>query len=367
MPARISLIVSFCALLFVGDICAAEKVFKVGVIVAMTGEGASIGEAFKNGMQIAIDGLSEADRGRLQFIYEDDALSGKMAVSAFNKLNTSSNIDALINLSSGTGKALAPLAERQRLPFISVATDPAIVEGREWPVLLWVTPEEEAKVMIPEMERRGYRTVARISTIHEGVMAGNAAFDQLNQGRFKLVLDEQYPPDAKDFKPYISKLRAAPGVDAVQLVLMPGHLGIFAKQARQLGINLPFFGWEILEDNNEVKIAEGALEGAWYVSADDPDDSFTKEYRRRFPQASFFTAPNGHDAVMILAQAIKQSKGRDDLRRFLRNLKDFTGAMGTYSASGDGRYTLPAAVKVVTKQGFAKLLPGQRQPAAQLE
>jgi len=41
--------------------------------------------------------------------------------------------------------------------------------------------------------------------------------------------------------------------------------------------------------------------------------------------------------------------------QFLHTVKDFNGALGTYSASGDNRFTLPAAIKVITADGFKKI------------
>ena len=45
----------------------------------------------------------------------------------------------------------------------------------------------------------------------------------------------------------------------------------------------------------------------------------------------------------------------EEINRFLHTVKDFTGVMGTYSATEKNNFTLPAAVKVVTRDGFKKL------------
>jgi len=40
---------------------------------------------------------------------------------------------------------------------------------------------------------------------------------------------------------------------------------------------------------------------------------------------------------------------------YLRNIKNFSGAQGTFSAVGDGTFTIAAVLKVVTKDGFELL------------
>ncbi len=333
----------------------ASSTLRVGVILPSSGDAASVGDAFRNGMQLAIETLSPEDRKRLEFHFEDDALSSTKAVSAFHKLLAQNKIQALVNLSSGTGNALAPLAERHKLPFISVASDVKIVKGRTYPFNLWVTPEEEARVLIPEALRRGYRKVARITAVHEGTYVMRSAMDAENKGKLQFQIDEEVTPDVKDFKTILAKIKTKKELDAIHLILFPGQLSSFAKQARSMGITLPFFSWEFLEDANEIKNSDGALVDAWYVNADNAAGDFNARYLARFPGASLFAAANGYDTVLLLAEAAKRDASSEGVRNFLQTLKDFSGALGRYSATGDNRFTLGAAVKEVTKDGFRKL------------
>ena len=43
------------------------------------------------------------------------------------------------------------------------------------------------------------------------------------------------------------------------------------------------------------------------------------------------------------------------LLEFLRNAKNVPGVMGDFSSAGDGTFTLPAALGIVTEEGFAPL------------
>lgn len=329
------------------------KPWRVGVILPLSGEGASWGQAVKNGLELAREGFSDKARAGLEFEYEDDMLSPRNTVSALNKLLAAGPLDAIISMASPTGIAIAPLTEAKRIPLLSIATNPDVSRNRKYAFNFWVTPEEEARVLLPEALRRGMRTIARISTQQEGVLAANAAIDREIKGKIELAVSQEYLQDVRDFRTFIAKVRAHEShIDGLMLMLMPGQLSTFARQARSLGLRMPFFGLETLEDLSEIQAAEGALQGAWYVNASDGDGDFLKRYRARFPGASSYAAGNGHDAALLLAAAFERGTPRDKIHEFLAGVKDFHGVLGTYSATGDQRFSLPAVIKVVTKDGF---------------
>lgn len=342
----------FCASLAV-SVADTVSELRIAAILPLSGEAASIGAACRNGMIMALDSLPEQTRNKLDITYEDDGLVPARSISALNKIMSQGRVDLVLNLSSGTAKALVTLTEAKRIPFLAVASDYEVGKGRTYAFNFWVTPEEEVRVLIPEMKRRGYKRIARIHTTQSGVLYAKDVFDRLNAGAIDIVLSEDYDPDVKDFRTFLTKLRAKEKeTDAVMIFLMPGQLHLFARQMREMGIFLPLFGAEMFEDAQEVALARGALDGAWYVNAGDGDGTFLQGYRQRFPGASSFGAANCHDAVMLAARAEERGVARERLHEYLATLEKFSGALGTYSATGDQRFSLPAALKVVTKDGF---------------
>lgn len=328
----------------------------VGVITALSGEYAAYGQTGQNALSMGLEKLSRQIRARIKVVYEDDRGEPKNTVAAFHKLLATHNIDVFVTAASGTSKAVAPLAEQKGVVLIAIASDPEIVANRRWVFNFWVTPEEEAKVALREAVRRGYKRIARITTVQEGFLSGKRMWDEYSSGHdLKVILDEEYPGEIKDFKPFLTKARALPKLDAVLVLMMPGQVGIFAKQAREMGLRQPLFNLESFEDPNEVATSKGALIGQWYVNADDADTGFIQEYLKRFPGSSSWTAANMHDVALLLGAALESGSSREHICQFLAGLKDFQGALGTYSASSDNRFTLAAAVKIVTAEGFKRL------------
>ena len=333
-----------------------EKKLNVLTIVPFTGEAAAWGQAFKNGITLGLEELPSEIQSRLNVTYEDDALSARTAITALTRHLGSETPDVVINMSSGTGNALAPITEAKKIVLLAVASDSTISKKQKYAFNFWVTPEVESKVLNAEMKRRGYKRIAIASVIHHGAIAIQKAFDKENNGEIRVILEEDSPPDTRDFKPFIAKLKAKEKeFDAVMLVLFPGQISIFTRQLKEMGIKKDLFGWETLEDLNEVKLAGGTLLGAWYVTGNDGDGAFLKKYGERFPGANSTYAANAHDAIRILGKAMELGIQPDKINEFLATLKDFSGALGTYSASGDQRFLLPAILKEITTDGFKKL------------
>lgn len=344
----------FALILTLSDKLQAEEV-RVGVILGLSGGVSAPAYACQNGMKMAFDSLDAETQKALKLIYEDDQNQPKLTVSSFSKLLGSDSVDAVVTFSSGTSKAVAPLAEQRGIPLLAIASDPAVIRGRKHAFNFWVAPREEVKELIPELKARGIKRIARISTTHDGTLAIKDAFDEVNQGQVEIVVDEDYPQEATDFRTFIAKLQSR-DLDGIFVNLYFGMPGLFTKQLRENGIGLPLFNVETFEDKQQVEMSKGAMIGGVYAQADDPSGSFVAEYEKRFPGASSYTAANCHDLVLLFGKAIGEGKTSPaQITAFMHSVTDFSGAMGTYSSTGDNLFSLPATLKVITKQGFALL------------
>lgn len=333
--------------------------FKVAAILPLSGSSASLGNYIKNGIELAYSQLPQDERARIMLVFEDDGWQVSRSLSAFHSLLQRGAPNAVIVVGSAVGNALAPLAEEKGIPLISVgASDSKVSSGRRFAFIHWVTPETEARVLVEEMRRRDYKRIATIGSQQEGVLAvlkhisAELARVGLSQ---RTVLEQFFLPTETDFRTYISKARSL-NVDGVVVCLLPGSLAAFAKQSRQHGLSADLIGVELFEDESEVNASGKSLVGQWYVNADSADSSFERSYQKRFGHHPGWAAANAFDSFQLLAQAHRNhGPAGDSIANFLHNIRDYSGAAGRYSATGDGRFTLSAAVKVVTATGFEKL------------
>ena len=330
-------------------------IFKIGAILPLSGEAASLGQAAKNGIEMSHQDLPLELREKTKLIIEDDGLVTTRTVSAYRKLTSIDKVNGLICWSSTACNAIAPLAEQAEIPLVAIASDPSIARDKKYVVNFWVTPEEETKLALAEALKRGYKKIAIVHSIQDGVIACKDAFVAQNNGKIEIARTEGITADSKDFRTTVTKLRQIKDLDGILTLLMPGQIGVFAKQVKQAGIKAPLFGYETLEDKGEVAASNGALIGAWFSTSRSGTPDFEKRYFENFPGASIVTANNAYDSLSLLSQGVKNDLSSKDLSKYLRELKDFNGASGTFSATGDNRFTLPAVLKVVESDGFKEL------------
>lgn len=355
----------FCLLmLFIGSEVFAqdaqpEKKISVGVILPLSGSAASFGEGIRQAIELAYARLPLEKRDRINLVIEDDGFITARSVSAFQKLVSRDNIEIVFVVGSGAGHGVAPIAQSKGIPMIAIgASDSKIVKGRDYAFLHWVAPEFEAKVLVDEIVRRDYKRLSLVTSEQEGQIAiYDAIIKELEEHGIKdrVVLDERYITDEVDFRTYVTKARSNK-VDGAIVILLPGTVSLFAKQMRNGGVLSDLIGLEIFEDENEVKASQGALIGQWYVNSDAATDEFVNSYKARYVRSPGLGGANGYDVLNLVADAVyKFGHNMDGVKKYLATIKDYHGATGVYSATGDNRFTLPAAVKIVTKDGFEKL------------
>ena len=331
---------------------------KIGLIVPLSGTGASIGHYVKKGVELSVDKAKE-NGAEIELFVEDDGWEIPKSLSTAQRLISLHKVHALLVVGSAVGNAVASIAERNKVVMIAIgASDYKIAKDKLFSFTHWVTPETESKLLIDEIVRRDYKNVGIIVTEQEGAIA---IFDAVKSevkkqkvhDRFKF--EKHFLPNQLDFKTVLLKIKEKK-LDSIVLCLFSDDLVSFTKQAKALNVDIPFIGVEMFEDEHTVKASEGALFGHWYVNADEASGDFTAAYRTAYNEHPGWAAANSFDAVSLVLEAHnKNSDSTQKMASYLSSIKDFKGAAGVYSATGDNRFTLPAAVKVVMEDGFKKL------------
>jgi branched-chain amino acid transport system substrate-binding protein len=122
-------------------------------------------------------------------------------------------------------------------------------------------------------------------------------------------------------------------------------LGIFARQLRQLGVNIAWVGSPTTVVTATLRLAGPALYGSYAVSDFAADSNpAAKEFATKF-EATYKSAPDfsgawTYDAVHVLALAIDNAKSLEPqkIREAILSIKGYPGAEGTYNfdQNGDG-------------------------------
>lgn len=333
--------------------------YTIGGVLPLSGPNATFGVYMRKGMELALSELPEAERGNLRLEFQDDNWKAENAISSYRNLRSTKKIDLVIVAGSAIGLALAPITERDAVPLVAIgASNAKVSTGRKYAFTHWVTPESEGEALVSELKKRKYQRYAYIGLEHEGINALRAGvLGALKaQGLEKnLVIDQSYNVGETDFRTFLAQAKSKE-VDVFITCLMPGSLSSFAKQARATMPKTALAGIELFEDENEVKAAEGALTGQWYVNGKGADADFIKRYRAKYSEYPGFGAANAYDLVKLFSAAVKSGvKSSDEMVKYLESVHDYPGASGKFSSTGDHRFYLPAAIKIVTKDGFEEL------------
>ncbi len=361
-----------CCVLLVSNFCLAESAgennseksassqkYRVAVIIGLTGQVASLGNYLRKGIELGILELPAEAKSQLEFVFEDDQFDPKQTISSYQQLSSRGKVDAVIVMASPPANALAPIVEKKEQILIAVgASDPSIVKNRKNSFIHWVTPPVLGQKIALEIQRRNFSRLAFVTGEVTGAMADrDAAIEALGKLGLgsKIVYNETFPKDQFDYKTEIATIRAKQA-DLVVLCLFPGALSSFAKQAKQAGLTAEISGMETFEDDAEVKAAQGALLNTWYVNATDATEEFIDKYKKAYGESPGWAAANAYDTVRLISDGVVKHSGKySAIRDHLATVSEFDGAAGKYSASGDNRFTLPAALKKVTADGFEAL------------
>lgn len=310
----------------------AEDKLRVGFIGAFSGPAREYGEASKNGFELALKDFAST---ALQVIYEDDQFSPAKTVAAFSKLVEVDKVNVLISIGSTPSNAIAPLADKNKIPLIAWASDTHVAKGHPYVLRSWVSGEGEGKAIAAELKVRAYKRPSLLIATSDYARSVQAGLVEALGGPAALALNEEYEGTAQDFKLFLLKARAKES-DAIGLCLNPGQSALVAKQARILGMRVNFFGCEMLHDRNEISQAQGALEGAWFVTGD-VDPTFRERYMNLYASDSIISGAAVHyDVARLLVQAAKLGVGSESLMRNILSSGESRGQVGTFSVKSEG-------------------------------
>jgi branched-chain amino acid transport system substrate-binding protein len=347
---------------------AAEPIM-IGEYASLTGKEAGFGQTSHHGVVLALEEINAAGGvlGRpLELAYEDNQTKAGESATVAKKLISRNKVVALIGeVSSGRSLEAAPIAQSSRIPMIApAATNPKVTQTGNYIFRVCFIDPFQGTVMA-KFARNDLKvkSVAILSSVSNAYSLGLAKFfkETFLAAGGEIATEKNFAEGDKDFRAQLTAVKAA-GVEAV---FVPGYYtesALIVRQARELGLTMPFFGGDGWEDEQLLKIGGEALNGCYYsthFSAENTDPvvaQFVARYRTRWngeiPGA--FSAL-GYDAVYVLADALKRAGTTDGarLRDALAATRNFPGVTGVTTIDAD-RNASKAATIIALKDGRAK-------------
>src|SRR6267154_1384680 len=270
----------------IGSARAQGATIKIGMCVPVTGPAAEQGLWAQNGAKLALAAVNKAGGilgKQVELVIEDDQTTNPGIVLAFSKLAAQPDIVAFLGSIRST----------------------------------------QVMAMAPDVLKLG-----------KPVMIGGTNPDLTHMGN-----------QSQDFTPVVLAVKQS-GADVLGTYFtFENDLGIFARQLRQLGVNIPWVGSPSVVAVSSTKLAGPALYGTYGVAdyaeeSSEASKAFGKAYREAYKTAPDNQSAWPYDALTILAAAINKAGSTDPgkIREAILSLRKFPGAEGEYNfdQNGDG-------------------------------
>lgn len=326
-----------------------ENPIKIGYVGALSGDTALWGQAGLNGMELTAKQLNE-DGGILGREVQIIGLDGKGvaddSVTAYKKLVEEYGVCAVVGTNfSSCNIPIAAVAGELKVPVIATAASNELVTVTEDGQL----NEYSFRLCFIDSymgylagnyayNELGLKTCALITDITDSysVSVGNYMVETFTGLGGELVASEEAQGGDNDFRAQLAKIAAAQP-DVLFIPWNYAEVALIAQQARELGITSVFFGADGWDTSELTDLANGALEGCYYISRPGfnlPEAAAYGEiYAAEYNVALESECLYGNDGVMWIKQAI-ETAGSDDptaIRDALEATDSFDGLLGHMS------------------------------------
>jgi branched-chain amino acid transport system substrate-binding protein len=336
----------------IGSARAQGATIKIGMCAPVTGPAAESGGYAIKGAKLALDAVNKAGGilgKQAELIVEDDQTTNPGIVLAFSKLAAQPDIVGFLgSIRSTQVHAMAPDVIKLGKPVMIGGTDPNLTHmGNQW--LFRCRPNDSYSGRV--IAEYGVNTLGKKkwAVLHSTDAFGTAGGKALSAALEKLgapaVLDQGYANQSQDFTPVVLAIKQS-GADILgSYFTFENDLGIFARQLRQLGVNIPWVGSPSIVNITALKLAGPALYNTYGVAdyaeeSTDASKAFGKLYRDAVKVAPDNQGSWTYDAINVLAAAINKAGTTEPgkVREAILAIKKFPGAEGEYNfdQNGDG-------------------------------
>src|SRR2546430_10846144 len=281
----------------IGTARAQGATIKIGMCVPVTGPAAEQGLWAQNGAKLALAAVNKAGGvlgKQVELIIEDDQTTNPGIVLAFSKLAAQPDIVAFLgSIRSTQVMAMAPDVLKLGKPVMIGGTNPDLTHmGNQWLFRFRPNDNYSGRVIadygVNTLGKKKWAIVH--STDAFGTAGGKALADALGKAGAPPGLDQGYANQSQDFTPVVLAVKQS-GADVLGTYFtFENDLGIFARQLRQLGVNIPWVGSPSVVAGSSTKLAGPALDGTYGLAAyaenfSEASKAFCNAYRHAYTRA----------------------------------------------------------------------------------
>lgn len=319
---------------------------KIGAILDLSGDYADVGNAFLEGLSLAVDEVNQAggvEGQQLELVVEDTHYNMAQVASAARKLLSIDKVRAAVITTYTEIKVAGPTFEAAGVPLVALWDSAPQIEALGdyvFGIGAWTPSAGETAATFAGESLNG-KTAAIINTNGEWSLDVSSIFKRRFEALGGRVIEEiSLNPSDTDFKSAILRVKKlAPDVLYAPL---SDNIVPFFKQLSMLKFKAPVLTSDVISEN-AIENLRDAAEGIYQTQTATPETSATRHmlelYRVRYSKEcvmTLFTAW-AYDSIRLFTEAVKKGDpSSDGIRKALYQIKNFPGASGSLTISPEG-------------------------------
>jgi branched-chain amino acid transport system substrate-binding protein len=331
----------------------------IGGYGALTGSTATFGQSAKKGIEMAVAEVNEKGGllgKKIRLVMEDDQGKPEEAQTVVSRLINRDRVIAVIGENaSSRSLAAAPVCQQAGIPMISPSsTNPKVTAVGDYIFRVCFIDPFQGQVMAKfAANTLKVKKVAILRDIKNDYSVGLAEVfvKSFQEAGGSIVGNESYSEGDNDFSAQLTSLKQK----NPEAIFIPGYYteaGLIARQARQLGIQVPLMGGDGWESPKLWEIGGEALNDCYYsnhYSLTDPSPSvqnFVKAFQSRYNEVPDAVAALSYDAAAVLFHAIRQADSAEPkrIRDALSSIHQYRGVTGQITIDKNRNAVKPAVV-----------------------
>lgn len=337
-------------------VAAAEPV-KVGMITTLSGGGAGLGIAIRDGFMLAVKQSGNTD---LEVIIEDDQRKPDIAVQLADKMIQSDKVDVLTGIVwSNLAMAVVPAATAQGKIYLSPNAGPSALAGKgchpNYFNVAWQNDNLHEAAGAYASGDGGFSNSFILAPNYPAGQDALTGYKRMFKGD---IAAEVYTKLGQtDYASELAQIRAS-DADSV-FFFLPGGMGIsFLKQYADSGIDLPLVGPAFSFDQDILQAVGDAALGVhntsqWNKDLDNAANAaFVESFVAEYGRLPSLYASQGFDTANLLLSAMAKADVSDK-DAFLAALKsaDFASVRGAFAFGSNQHPVQNIYVRKVVKEG----------------
>ena len=266
-------------------------------------------------------------------------------------------INVLVTEGSTNGVLIASLAKQNNIIHFSMASDPAISDGKNT-FLVWSPAYEQASVLVKALKQKKIGQLGILTTNRpsDKVLTQTVMKQLQTDSLIKIAAYEQYDVGTKDFSGLINKLKGK-NPDLYFIMASPEDIELIQSAMKTAHINKPITS---IVERVTPKVMK-VFNGQWYIDTQEMKPEFVNQYQQANLNYPVTEAGYAFDVFHILNQSVimamkvKPHFSSQDLADQIHTLAVGTGVMGPFNLDKNG--------VLYTKSEIKKIKNGRIQTA----